>query len=76
MSTIERKAFAVIYALRKFRNFVFATDVTIFSDHNPLMYLRECAPKSAELTWGYKNSTLFGHIGLGVEIRLLIVCPG
>jgi len=37
--------------LRKFRNFVFATEVTIFSDHNPLMYLRECAPaKSAKLT--------------------------
>ena len=36
--------------LRKFRNFVFATEMTIFSDHNPLMYLRECAPKSAKLT--------------------------
>ena len=24
--------------------------MTIFSDHNPLMYLRECAPKSAKLT--------------------------
>jgi len=50
MSTIEREAFAVIYALRKFRNFVFATKVTIFSDHNPVMYLQECAPKSAKLT--------------------------
>ena len=30
--------------------FVFATEVT-FSDHNPLIYLRECAPaKSAKLT--------------------------
>ena len=36
--------------LRKFRNFVFATEVTIFSDHNPLMYVWECAPKSAKLT--------------------------
>ena len=36
--------------LRKFRNFVFASEVTIFSDHNPLMYLLECAPKSAKLT--------------------------
>jgi len=34
----------------KFRNFVFATEVTIFSDHNRLVYLRECAPKSAKLT--------------------------
>ena len=24
--------------------------MTIFSDHSPLMYLRECAPKSAKLT--------------------------
>ena len=36
--------------LRKFRNFVFATEVTIFSNNNPLMYLRECSPKSAKLT--------------------------
>ena len=36
--------------LLKFRNFVFATEVTIFSDYNPLMYSRECAPKSAKLT--------------------------
>ena len=26
--------------------------------------------------WDSKNSTLFGRIGLGAEIRLLIVCPG
>jgi len=47
--------------LRKFRNFVFATEVTIFSYHNPLVYLRECAPKSAKLTrWalGFKNSCM------------------
>ena len=50
MSTIEREAYAVICALRKFRNFVFSTEVTIYSEHNPLMYLRECAPKSAKLT--------------------------
>jgi len=43
-STIEREAYAVMFALRKFRNFVFGTEVTVFSDHNPLMYLRECAP--------------------------------
>ena len=27
--------------LLKFRNFVFATELTIFSDHNPIVYLRE-----------------------------------
>ena len=49
-STIEREAYAVMYALRKFRNFIFAAKITIFSDHNPLSYLKECAPKSAKLT--------------------------
>ena len=34
--------------LRKFC--FFATEVTTFSDHNALMYLRECAAKSAKLT--------------------------
>ena len=49
-STIEREAYAVIFALRKFRNFVFLVRITIFSDHNPLLYLTECAPKTAKLT--------------------------
>jgi len=50
MFTIERDAFAVMYALRKFRIFVLATEVTIFCDHNPLKYLRECTPKSGKST--------------------------
>jgi len=44
----------VVFALRKFRNFIFATKVTIISDSNPLLYLTECAPKSAKLTrWAF-----------------------
>jgi len=49
-STIEREAYAVMFALRKFRNFIFTTKTTILSDHSPLLYLRECAPRSAKLT--------------------------
>ena len=49
-SAIEREAYAVIFALKKFINIIFATKISIFSDHNPLMYLRECAPKSSKLT--------------------------
>jgi len=41
---------SAVFALRKFRNFAFGTKVTIFTDHNPLMYLKECAPKSSSLT--------------------------
>ena len=66
--TVEFSTFPYFYALRKFRNFVFSTEVTINSDHNPLMYLRECAPKTAKLTrWalGFKNLILSGLIGPG-----------
>jgi len=79
MSTIEREAYAVIYAFRKFRNFVFATEVTIFSYHNPLIYLREYAPKSAKLTYwalGLEEFNILWSYRPGAEIRLLIVCPG
>jgi len=48
-ATIEKEAYAVIYALRKFRNFVFAAPVTVYSYHNPLTYINDCAPKSAKL---------------------------
>jgi hypothetical protein len=49
-STIEREAFAVMWALRKFRRWVFWSKVTIFSDHNPLTYLTENISKSSKLT--------------------------
>ena len=49
-ATIEKEAYAVIYALRKFRNFVFAAPIIVYSDHNPIIYINDCAPKSAKLT--------------------------
>ena len=48
-STIERKAYAVIWALNKFRDLIYGSRVSIFCDHNPLQYIRKCAPKSAKL---------------------------
>ena len=42
----------------------FATEVTIFSDHNPVMYLRECAPKSAKLTRWALGIQEFVHAAL------------
>lgn len=48
-STIEREAYSVIFALKKFRNWIFGCEVTVFSDHNPLTYLTETTPKSAKL---------------------------
>src|SRR6218665_3945763 len=49
-ATIEREAYGVVWALKKFRAWVFLAPVTIFSDHNPLTYLTEAAPRSAKLT--------------------------
>ena len=49
-ATIERKAYAVIWSLGRFRDVVFWSHITIFVNHNPLRYLTERAPKSAKLT--------------------------
>jgi hypothetical protein len=49
-ATIEREAFAVIWGLQKFRSWIFGSVVYVFSDHNPLSFITECAPKSSKLT--------------------------
>lgn len=46
---IEKEAYAIIWALNRFRNILYGAHITILSDHNPLQYIRECAPKSAKL---------------------------
>lgn len=48
-STIEREAYAALLGLQKYRNWIFGSEVTVHSDHNPLLYLTESAPKSAKL---------------------------
>jgi len=48
-SAVEKEAYADLNALRKVRQWVFASKVTVISDHNPLSYLTNCAPKSAKL---------------------------
>jgi len=48
-ATIEKEAYAVIWALNRFRNLVYGSPISIYCDHNPLQYIRECAPKSAKL---------------------------
>ena len=35
--------------MRKFKHWIFASQVIIYSDHNPLSFLTETAPKSAKL---------------------------
>ena len=49
-STIEREAYAAIWALKRFETWLFGAQITVISDHNPLTYIVECTPKSAKLT--------------------------
>jgi hypothetical protein len=48
-STIEKEAYAAIWALNKFRHWIFGKPVVLYSDHNPITYLTEANPKSAKL---------------------------
>jgi len=48
-ATNERKAYAVLVAVNKFKRWIFGSEVTIHSDHNSLTYLTESAPKSSKL---------------------------
>ena len=49
-AAIEKEAYAIIWALNKFRTWIFGSHITIFSDSNPLTYLTSNVPKSAKLT--------------------------
>jgi len=49
-STIEKEAYAVIHSLNKFRDWIFLSKIHIYSDHNPLQYITEAAPRSSKLT--------------------------
>ena len=52
-SIIEKEAYVAIWALAKFRSWIFGQPVTIYSDHNPLKYITESVTKSAKLTRWY-----------------------
>ena len=49
-ATVEKEAFAAIWALKRFRNWIFGKSVTIYTDNNPITFLTESAPNSAKLT--------------------------
>ena len=48
-ATIEKEAYAALKTLHRVKQWVFGCSVTILSDHNPLVYLTQSAPKSAKL---------------------------
>ena len=48
-STIEKEAYAIIFALKKFECFVYNSKIFIYTDHNPLQFLTQCTPRNARL---------------------------
>ena len=49
-ATVEKEAFAIIHALKKFDSFIYGREIRIVTDHNPLYYLTEVAPDNPRLT--------------------------
>ena len=48
-STIEREAYGVVFGLRKFEHIIYAKEVNIWSDHDPLSFLTTSMPQSSKL---------------------------
>ena len=48
-ATIKKEAYAVIWALNKFKYWVFGKPITVYTDHNPLVYLTDTVPKFSKL---------------------------
>ena len=46
---IEKEAYAIIWALNRFREIVYSSHITVMCHHNLLQYVRECSTKSAKL---------------------------
>jgi len=38
-SVIEKELLAMIFALKKFRTYVYGTQIIMYTDHNPLQYI-------------------------------------
>ena len=48
-ATIEREAYAIIWALNKWDSWLWGTEIQLETDHNPLVYLRNCTPTNSKL---------------------------
>jgi hypothetical protein len=49
-STVEREAYAIIWALNRFKDIIFGAHITVICDQNSLKYIADNAPKNSKLT--------------------------
>ncbi|GFT69271.1 retrovirus-related Pol polyprotein from transposon 297 [Trichonephila clavipes] len=49
-STVEREAYAVLSALKKFDCWILGSQIQVVSDHNPLIFLTKGLPHGTKLT--------------------------
>ncbi|GFX52366.1 retrovirus-related Pol polyprotein from transposon 17.6 [Trichonephila clavipes] len=48
-STIEREAYAIIWALKRFETLLCGAKIFLLTDHNPLVFLTSAAPQCPRL---------------------------
>jgi hypothetical protein len=49
-STCEQELLAVVYALQKYRVYIFGYNITVYSDNKALSFLRKCSLTSNRVT--------------------------
>lgn len=50
-STIEKEALAIMWAVQKFRPYIYGNECTLYTDHKPLQYIKTCNKNQKILTW-------------------------
>lgn len=48
-ATIEKEAYAALWALQKYKYWLYGRSVILYSDHNPITFLKDSMPKSSKL---------------------------
>jgi len=69
MGNIE-EAYAIIWALNRFRQIIYGAHITVMCDHNPLQYICEGATKSVKLLrWNLSLQEYDGEIKITKALR-------
>jgi hypothetical protein len=62
-ATIEKEAYSIVYALKKWRHYLYGRPFKIFSDHKPLKYIHSAQMRNAKLQrWALEISGYGGSI--------------